>query len=461
MARRSAVIMFATLTSMSVVTALTVPTGAVAGPAQAPAPAAAPQVAAPQVASVGSSEMLAALQRDLNLTAEEATARLAAEDRASQAEQELRGQLGASYAGAWFTPGAGTLVVAVTSLDKASRIRAAGAEPTLVTRSARQLDGVKATLDRAAAKAAKSVAAWHVDVRTNSIVVTGDANAARAFVKASGADASAIRIVASAERHRPLADIRGGDAYFPGQFRCSIGFSVNGGFVTAGHCGGVGVTTRGAGGVAQGTVRGSSFPGNDYGWVQVNSNWTPRALVNRYPGTVTVTGRTEAAVGASVCRSGSTSGWHCGTILNKNATANYPQGPVTGLTRTNACADGGDSGGSWLTGSQAQGVTSGGSGGCATGGITFFQPLNEILGAFGLTLVTSGGPTPPPPPPPPGPQPPPPPPPPPGGGTWAPYTSYAIGAQVTYGGAGYRCIQAHTSLPGWEPPIVPALWQRL
>lgn len=41
---------------------------------------------------------------------------------------------------------------------------------------------------------------------------------------------------------------------------------------------------------------------------------------------------------------------------------------------------------------------------------------------------------------------------------WAPYVSYAVGALVTYDGVTYRCIQAHTSLPGWEPPIVPALW---
>nr|BFE88326.1 hypothetical protein GCM10020093_109270 [Planobispora longispora] len=47
------------------------------------------------------------------------------------------------------------------------------------------------------------------------------------------------------------------------------------------------------------------------------------------------------------------------------------------------------------------------------------------------------------------------------GGTWAPNTAYAAGAQVTYGGATYRCLQAHTSLPGWEPPNVPALWQRV
>ncbi|MBO3746706.1 hypothetical protein J5X84_11565 [Streptosporangiaceae bacterium NEAU-GS5] len=44
---------------------------------------------------------------------------------------------------------------------------------------------------------------------------------------------------------------------------------------------------------------------------------------------------------------------------------------------------------------------------------------------------------------------------------WAPWTSYAIGARVTYNGVDYECIQAHTSQPGWEPANVPALWKRL
>jgi hypothetical protein len=47
------------------------------------------------------------------------------------------------------------------------------------------------------------------------------------------------------------------------------------------------------------------------------------------------------------------------------------------------------------------------------------------------------------------------------GGTWAPDVQYAVGAQVTYGGVGYRCRQAHRSLVTWEPPNTPALWQRL
>ena len=43
------------------------------------------------------------------------------------------------------------------------------------------------------------------------------------------------------------------------------------------------------------------------------------------------------------------------------------------------------------------------------------------------------------------------------GGTWAPMSAYAVGAPVTYAGLSYKCLQAHTSLPGWELPNVPRL----
>jgi streptogrisin C len=199
--------------------------------------------------------------------------------------------------------------------------------------------------------------------------------------------------VASTEPPRPLADVRGGDQYvINGTALCSVGFSVVGGFVTAGHCGGVGSSTAGYNGAAQGTVRGSTFPGNDYAWVQVNGGWTPQPWVNNYSGgNVGVAGSQEAGIGASVCRSGRTTGWRCGTIQAKNATVNYPQGAVYGLTQSNACAEGGDSGGSWISGDQAQGTTSGGSGNCSSGGTMFFQPVNATLARFGLSLVTTGG----------------------------------------------------------------------
>lgn len=68
-------------------------------------------------------------------------------------------------------------------------------------------------------------------------------------------------------------------------------------------------------------------------------------------------------------------------------------------------------------------------------------------GTFDFVLDVDGGPTDPPTDPP--------------GGSWAPGRSYAAGDRVTYGGAGYRCLQMHTSMTGWEPPNVPALWRRV
>ena len=43
-------------------------------------------------------------------------------------------------------------------------------------------------------------------------------------------------------------------------------------------------------------------------------------------------------------------------------------------------------------------------------------------------------------------------------GAWAPNTAYAVNDTVTYNSVTYKCLQAHTSQVGWEPPNVPALW---
>ncbi|MEV7181176.1 M28 family peptidase [Kitasatospora sp. NPDC093679] len=49
----------------------------------------------------------------------------------------------------------------------------------------------------------------------------------------------------------------------------------------------------------------------------------------------------------------------------------------------------------------------------------------------------------------------------PGTGTWAAGTVYRAGDTVTYAGLSYVCLQGHQAQTGWEPPIVPALWQRV
>ena len=43
---------------------------------------------------------------------------------------------------------------------------------------------------------------------------------------------------------------------------------------------------------------------------------------------------------------------------------------------------------------------------------------------------------------------------------WQPDTKYEAGDRRQFGGLLYRCVQAHTSQLGWEPPNVPALWVR-
>jgi Trypsin. len=59
---------------------------------------------------------------------------------------------------------------------------------------------------------------------------------------------------------------------------------------------------------------------------------------------------------------------------------------VYGLIQTNACAEGGDSGGSMFAGNTALGMTSGGSGNCTTGGTTYFEPVKRALSYYGVSV---------------------------------------------------------------------------
>ncbi|GAA0511068.1 serine protease [Saccharopolyspora subtropica] len=351
-------------------------------------PATATNTAPPDTTATAST-LLDAMQRDFGLTREQVVDRLEQEAAATRADQVLRTSLAGSYGGSYFDAQQGRLVVGVTDPARFEQVRAAGAEPRLVDFTIEQLYGVVDRLNQRSTQAPWTVSGWYPDTYSNSVVVTtrpGSLAQAMQFVHAAAVELRAVRILESLEDPRTYADVIGGNAFYIGSgSRCSVGFSVQGGFVTAGHCGNAGDTTS----QPSGMFEASSFPGNDYAWVSVGADDTPRPLVNKYDGTtVGVAGSTESAVGASICRSGSTTGWHCGTVQAKNQTVQYPQGTVSGLTRTNVCAEPGDSGGSWMSGDQAQGVTSGGSGNCTSGGTTYFQPVNEILQAYGLTLLT-------------------------------------------------------------------------
>ncbi|MFE9201635.1 S1 family peptidase [Micromonospora sp. NPDC007230] len=289
----------------------------------------------------------------------------------------------------------GKMVVAVTDAAAARQVRAAGATPKLVTRGANKL---KAATDELERSAKIPGTAWWVDAATNQVVVSVDSTVTGAKlerVKAAAArTGGTVRI--EAEPGVLSTRISGGQAiYAAGGGRCSLGFNVRSSsgttyFLTAGHCTNIASTWYSNSGQTSvlGTRAGTSFPGNDYGIVRHSNSANATGNVYLWNGTYRdVTGAANAYVGMSVTRSGSTTGLWGGSVQATNATVNYAEGSVSGLIRTNVCAEPGDSGGSLFSGSSAVGLTSGGSGNCRTGGTTYFQPVTEPMSVYGVSII--------------------------------------------------------------------------
>lgn len=369
----------------------------------------------------------AAMQRDLGLTSAQLSQYLKIERLAEMYQNKLAAAQGRNFAGSWIERGANgqyKLVVATTSAFP--QRGPAGVEFRLMRHPIADLNASKAELDSLAERGnrvPKGVYSWYVDQQSNTVVVgigKGKLTAGIDFVARSGANANHVRFVVEEEQARPLAAIEGGHGILrdPGDgylYACSVGFNALKGstpvFVTAGHCGDAGETVylEGAAGTGPqwtvgpqiGTYTASNFPqpgqsGPDRAYVTYSGSHTQVAAVNGWSSAdVVVKGSTAGGVGTAICRSGRTSGWRCGTIDQVNVSVNYSTGEtITGVNRTTACSEGGDSGGSFITGAgQAQGALSGGSGSCK-GKLpnnrtrSYFQPINPTLTAYGLTLKT-------------------------------------------------------------------------
>jgi streptogrisin B len=233
---------------------------------------------------------------------------------------------------------------------------------------------------------------WAVDERTGRLRVLADATVTDGDLarirRATGRWAGAATVERLGGRLRTL--LSGGDGIHTAGWRCSAGVNVQSGsayyFVTAGHCTDGASTwyTSSAMTTAIGPTVGTSFPGDDFGVVRYSNTAVPHPGTI---GTVDVTGTATAQVGQSVCRRGSTTGVRCGVVTGLNATVNYGSGEVvSGLIRTNICAEPGDSGGPLYSGDKVIGILSGGSGNCTTGGTTYYQPIQEALNAYGLSV---------------------------------------------------------------------------
>ncbi|RXS67185.1 S1 family peptidase [Streptomyces sioyaensis] len=362
--------------------------------------------------------MLDAMRRDLGLTAAQVRTRLAQEADAHRSVAAVRRALSAPPAGMWFDKSTGRLVVAVTGAADAQRVRDVGAVPRTVPHSRAALTGLMRRISGRAGGGVPGVTGWGVDERANGVVLrvarTRRGPRTDAFERTVRGLGARARIPVTVERsdqtpRQQGGSVVGGERWLPGsEGICSIGFTVTGpgdfqGFLTAGHCT---LTADQAAYGKDGSRMGTSNQGGghsingregDFGLVRVDQpGWTVSSNVAGQGGTpVAVTGSQEGLVGMSMCRSGQSSGWHCGEITRVDQTVDYGNTVIEGLSFTNACSAPGDSGGSYVTqpnAPMALGMHSGG--GPATCGnfggptLTIFQPVGEALARWNLKLKT-------------------------------------------------------------------------
>ncbi|WP_439657225.1 S1 family peptidase [Lentzea sp. HUAS TT2] len=281
----------------------------------------------------------------------------------------------------------GLVAVAIT----ASTFTASQAAPQLRTAPAQATETLRE-------KASVPGTAWAVNPTTNEVLVTADSTVTGTkwdnLVSTVNAMGAGVKLQRTAGTFKLFAE--GGDAIFAGNSRCSLGFNVVTGdgrpaILTAGHCTAAGRQfSLTPGGRAAATVVRSTFPGNgDFALLTYNNRDTaaPSEVDTGNGRKVRIQRAAEARVGTQVQRMGSTTGLRAGRVTGLNATVNYPEGRVTGLIQTTVCAEGGDSGGPMFTANgNAIGLTSGGSGDCRSGGVTFFQPVTRALAAVGARI---------------------------------------------------------------------------
>lgn len=222
----------------------------------------------------------------------------------------------------------------------------------------------------------------------------------------------------------------GGDSYLAGTpaglgLRCSLGFnavdstrgSVN---ITAGHCnpstGDTGSAALTGAYPMYGSLVGSKFGSfyrtsrshNDYALIDIDDAGAGEFESNavRVPGAAPlyVTGTVDPIVGAPVCKSGSRTGFSCGTILATGQHLAMGEMVFDGSFSTSICALRGDSGGPVVSGTLAVGIASASNVGdqpsCELATVVgalqgqrpelFATPINDILAENpGLTIRTS------------------------------------------------------------------------
>ncbi|MFA3878036.1 S1 family peptidase [Streptomyces sp. MMCC 100] len=357
-------------------------------------------------------QMVRALADSLGVSDATAARRLDSQARQQSVLGTLRSS-GVDPRGAFFDRD-GRLTVNVTESSAARQVEAAGLEARMAQHTAGELDAVKAALDKAAKQDLPTgVQGWGVDPVTNQVVVqVRDRSTAadKAFLSKAASYGSAVAVRSSDGKAVSTAGtIYPGSRMDYGNHYCSVGFGARDSsgrqvLVTAGHCvENLPDLYYDGSHFAKGTTSRFQHGRNsiDMGLASVDAGTTIAPQVGTWNngGNVAVEGSRRAPVGSDVCKSGATSGWTCGSIKAYDYSVTYtdpgqPATLVTNLGLSDVCDLGGDSGGPWISGNQGQGMTSGGQtdnrcNGVYGQGTSYFQPLDDALRYYGLSLNTA------------------------------------------------------------------------
>ncbi|ONI69007.1 peptidase S1 [Kribbella sp. ALI-6-A] len=365
------------------------------------------------------------LGKSWGVSASEAKLRLDAEHSKADTLEAVQAQLAKASRVATAEPGldgaffdsARRLVVNVHTAQAAEVAKANGLTPRTVARGEKALAALQTKVEALADKSGSTqVQTIGADLPTDRVQVVLQPGRQSAKTVALVKQLKAIPGVDVSTNTTTLtmtADVIGGQIMdlVPGS-NCSLGYSGttsngNNVMLSAGHCveGNPDVLNRS--GVHLGKGVASRFrtgsPSVDMGLMDIDAEDVGRGYIdNRNGQTTRVTGSSKAPVGSTICKAGNTTGWTCGTIQQYNLTVNYggAGGSITstsGLARSTVCTEGGDSGGAYISGTTAQGMTSGGpndghdcgfnQGGNATGSYSFYQPVVDAANYYGVTLT--------------------------------------------------------------------------
>ncbi|MFE1027109.1 S1 family peptidase [Streptomyces sp. NPDC058818] len=358
-------------------------------------------------------EMVRALATSLGVSEKAAVERLD-QQAAQQARLAGLAKSGISADGAFFDA-AGKLTVNADDAAEAKKVEEAGLAARVPARGETELDRIKAKLDTLAVERVPAgVASWRVDLVSDTVTIEVNSDrgtAAKAFLAEAEKYGSAVRIVRGQEELVPQAVIYPGSRMTFNGFICSVGYGAhdrNGKqyLVTAGHCvQDLPVLSYDNARFAKATDTRFALGSRsvDMGVAAIDAGNSIATSVGTWGNSspVAVRGSQRAASGAALCKSGQTTGWTCGKVDSYNVSVTYtdenggPDTVVTGLGSSTVCTEGGDSGGAYISGNQAQGLTSGGptgqqcTGGVNSRGSSYFQPLDDALSYYGLTLNTN------------------------------------------------------------------------